>query len=330
MKYIKREAKEYALEHMTGIWAAVPTPFDAQLRVDEEGFARNLRHWIDVLEVDGLFIGGKQGEFFSLSVPERKRLFAAAVDNQRRATRRSGVILSCSDQNLDVVLDLAAYAEAVGGDYIVVHSPMLNFGKDVDSTVYEYYRYISERTNIGIAMWSHPDAGYLMSPELCMRIAEDCPNVVAIKYSVPRDMYVRLSRMSEKRLIVSTASEAEWLDNMIELNWKLYLCSIPPILYQTATDRRIRRYTDLALQGDYNGARRVRDSLEPVRRALHASRPPGTPHAQQKYWQELLGQTGGPVRRPLLNLEDGQKRIIREAFHSSGLGAQPAQGAASC
>jgi 4-hydroxy-tetrahydrodipicolinate synthase len=330
MKYVKREAKEYAQERMTGIWAAVPTPFDAQLRVDETGFEANLRHWVDALEVDGLFIGGKQGEYFSLSVHERKRLFAMAVDNQLHARRRSGVILSCSDQNLDVVLDLAAYAEAVGGDYIVVHSPMLHFGKDIDSTVYEYYRYISERTNIGIAMWSHPDAGYLMSPELCMRIAEDCPNVVAIKYSVPRDMYVRLSRMSAGRLIVSTASEGEWLDNMIELNWKLYLCSIPPILYQTATDKRIRQYTDLALRGDFAAARQVRDSLEPVRAALHASRPAGTPQAQQKYWQELLGQTGGPVRRPLLNLSDAQKSIIRAAFDSGGLGVQKTPGAAAC
>ena len=330
MKYVKREAKDYSQEHMTGIWAAVPTPFDAQFQVDEAGFARNLRHWIDALEVDGLFIGGKQGEYFSLTVQERKRLFALAVDNQLRARRRSGVILSCSDQNLDVVLDLAAYAEAVGGDYIVVHSPMLHFGRDIESTVYEYYRYISERTNIGIAMWSHPDAGYLMSPELCMRIAEDCPNVVAIKYSVPREMYMRLSHMSAGRLIVSTASEGEWLDNMIELNWKLYLCSIPPILYQTVGDRRIRQYTDLALKGDFAAAKRVRDSLDPVRAALHASRPAGTPQAQQKYWQELLGQTGGSVRRPLLNLSAAQRSVISEAFHSSGLGAKSASGADAC
>jgi 4-hydroxy-tetrahydrodipicolinate synthase len=233
--------------------------------------------------------------------------------------RRAGIILSCSDQNLDVVLDLAGYAETIGADYIVVHSPMLHFGKDVDSTVYEYYRYIAERVNIGIAMWSHIDAGYLMSPELCARIAADCPNVVAIKYSVPRETYVKLSRMTQGQLVVSTSSEAEWLDNIVELGWKLYLCSIPPILYQTAADRRIRQYTDLAWGGKVAEARAVRDSLEPVRRALQDSRTPGTPHAQQKYWQELLGQAGGPVRRPLLNLTDNEKQAIKRAFQSSGL-----------
>ena len=52
------------------------------------------------------------------------------------------------------------------------------------------------------------------------------------------------------KLIVSSASEAEWLDNIIELGWKVYLCSAPPLLYQTAGDRRIREYSDLAWAGD--------------------------------------------------------------------------------
>ncbi len=76
-----------------------------------------------------------------------------------------------------------------------------------------------------------------------------------------------------------------------------------------------------ALQGRFDEARRVSDSLEPVRRALAGSRPAGTPHAQQKYWQELLGQVGGPVRRPLLPLQAGDLASIRKAFDASGLHA---------
>ena len=75
-------------------------------------------------------------------------------------------------------------------------------------------------------------------------------------------------RWRATRLIVSTASEEEWLDNIIELNWKLYLCSNPPYLFQTAIDKRIREYTDLAFNGDVAAARKVRDSLNPVREAF--------------------------------------------------------------
>lgn len=315
MKYRKTEAKDYARENMTGIWAAALTPFTPDLDFDEAGFRRNLRHWIDDLELDGLFISGKQGEFFSMSVAERKRSFELAVEE---ADGRSGTIMSCSDQNLDTVLDLARHAEAIGADYIVVHAPILHFLSDVDDTVEAYYRHISEQVDIGIAMWSHPDSGYLMSPELCARVAE-LDNIVAIKYSVERPMYADLTRLAGDRLIVSTASEEEWLDNIVELGWRLYLCSTPPYLMQTANDRRMRDYTALAMAGETEPARAIRDSLDPVRKALRQTRPGGKPQAHQKYWQELLGQVGGPVRRPLLQLTDAEKAATRAAFEACGL-----------
>lgn len=321
----RHEAKEAARERLRGVWAAAPTPFrPGDLALDEAGLRTNVAHWIRELKVDGLFIGGKQGEFFSMSVAERKRLFEVSLDAARAAGGQA--ILSCSDQNLDVVLELARHAQAIGADWIVVHSPLLHFGHEVDDTVFEYYRHVGEQVDLGIAMWSHADAGYLMSPELCARIADAVPNVVAIKYSVPREQYVRLSRMTEGRLIVSTSSEDEWLDNVIELGWRLYLCSIPPLLYQRAGDTRIRDYTDAAFRGDVVQARRIRDSLEPVRRALKGSRPPGTPHAQQKYWAGLLGQVGGPVRRPLLPLTAAQQAVIAAAFDGCGLGPRAGAG----
>jgi len=319
MKYRADQAREYAQTHLKGVWAAAPTPFTDSLALDEAALRRNLRHWYGELGISGLFIGGKQGEFFSMSLAERKRLCEIAVDVAREYRSTGAVMMSCSDQNLDAILDLAHHAEQAGADYVVIHSPMLHFGHDVEETVYQFYRYIAERVRLGIVMWSHPDAGYLMQPETCARIARDCPNVVAIKYSVPRSMYVELTEMARESLIVSTASEVEWLDNIVELGWRLYLCSIPPLLFQTATDQRINEYTRLAFAGRHDEARRIRDSLEPVRKALTGSRPPGTPHAQQKYWLDLLGQVGGPVRRPLLPLDESQKVTIRAAFDNCGL-----------
>ncbi|MDB5600230.1 MAG: dihydrodipicolinate synthase family protein [Xanthobacteraceae bacterium] len=315
MKYRRTDAKEYARANFKGIWAAALTPFYEDLSIDEAGFGRNLRHWRDDLSVDGVFVAGKQGEFFAMSLAERKRTFELAV---AEANGRFGTIMSCSDQNLDTVIELAKHAQAVGADYIVVHAPILHFFKSQDETVYQYYKYISEQVDIGIAMWSHPDSGYLLSPELCARIAE-LPNIVAIKYSVPREMYVKLTQMAGDKIIVSTASEEEWFDNIVELNWRLYLCSSPPYLLQTRNDMRMREYTDLAFRGEIDKARAVRDSLNPVREAIRRTRPPEKPQAHSKYWQELLGQVGGPVRRPLLQMTDAEKQATRAAFDACGL-----------
>ncbi len=77
-----------------------------------------------------------------------------ASRSTRSAARRT--IMSCSDQNMDVVIELARHAKAIGADYIVVHAPVLHFLHEQDETLYEYYRHISEQVEIGIALWSHP------------------------------------------------------------------------------------------------------------------------------------------------------------------------------
>jgi len=315
MKYGRKSAKSHAFAHMKGIWAAALMPFKPDLSVDEDGFRANMNHWIEDLGIDGFFIAGKQGEFFAMSVEERKRAFDLAVS---AADGRAQTIMSCSDQNMDVVIDLACHAQSCGADYIVVHAPLLHFFREQDETLLRYYQTIAEKVDIGIALWSHPDSGYLMSPQLCDKLA-DIETVVAIKYSVPRPMYAELTRLAGDRIIVSTASEDEWLDNILDLNWRLYLCSSPPYLIQTAVDRRMRNYTDLAFTGRADEARAMRDSLDPVRRALKETRPAEKPHSHQKYWQLLLGQTGGHVRPPCLELTDEEKRITRLAFESCGL-----------
>jgi 4-hydroxy-tetrahydrodipicolinate synthase len=314
MRFSRTDAKAYARENLRGIWAAGQTPFHPDRTIDEAGVRRNLRHWVDDLGVDGVFVGGKQGEFFAMSLAERKRLFDIAVE-EIGGTR---TMLSCSDQNLDTVIELARHAQAIGSDYIVVHAPVLHFLNKQDDTLAAYYRTVSDQVGVGIALWSHPDSGYLMSPELCARVAE-LPNVVAIKYSVPREMYARLTRLAGDKLIVSTASEDEWFDNIVELGWRLYLCSSPPYVYQTRTDRRMRDYTDLAFRGEIARAKAIRDSLNPVREAFRRSRPAEKPPAHSKYWQELLGQVGGRVRPPMLELTEAEKAATRSAFEACGL-----------
>jgi len=315
MNYTRANAKTHARTHMRGIWAAALMPFKADGTLDEAGFTANIEHWITDLGIAGFFIAGKQGEFFSMSVDERKRCFDLAV---RACAGRAQTIMSCSDQNMDVVIDLARHAEGCGADYIVVHAPVLHFFREQDETLIRYYETIAAAVDIGIALWSHPDSGYLMSPQLCNRLA-DIETVVAIKYSVPRPMYAELTRLAGDRIIVSTSSEEEWLDNIIELGWQLYLCSSPPYLLQTAKDHRMRDYTEAAFAGRIDEARAIHASLEPVRRALRDTRPAEKPHAHQKYWQSLLGQVGGHVRPPCLELTEDEKARTRAAFASCGL-----------
>lgn len=315
MNYTKYDAKSYAREHMTGIWAAALNPFNDDMSLNEAGLRSNIRHWIDDLHIQGLFVAGKQGEFFSMSLEERKWNFEIAIDE---CAGQAGVIVSVSDQNMNTALELAHHAQNCGADYIVLHAPVLSFVHDRGEVLYQYYKRFCDELDIGIAMWSHPDSGYLMQPAECARIAE-LPNIVAIKYSVPREMYIKLHHMVGDKIQVSTSLEDDWLDNIEELDWRLYLCSSPPYQLQTANDLRMHEYTQLAFAGKFDKARRVRDSLDPIRKIMKRTRPANKPTAFGKYWQELLGQVGGRVRVPMLELTEGEKNIIRDGFAQSGL-----------
>jgi 4-hydroxy-tetrahydrodipicolinate synthase len=229
MDYKKSEAKEYAKQYLRGIWAANLTPFTQDLRFDEAGFAHNMRHWIETLKLSGLFINGKMGEFFSMSLAERKRQFDIAVEvaqavGSRGSQARAGIITSCSDTNIDTVIELAKHSQNIGADYVIIHSPVLHFGSDTEETIYEYYRHLCEQLDIGIAMWNHPDCGYTMSPELCNRIA-DLPNIVAIKYSTDRANYKRLTEMAGHKIQVSNPDEHDWLEFVSLLHSAFHLAN---------------------------------------------------------------------------------------------------------
>ena len=126
------QAKALARRRLRGIWAATLTPFDADLLIDEDSLRHNLRHWYGALGIRGLFINGKQAEFASMTVDERKSTVEIAVEEARPFG--GGVMVSCSDQNIETAVELARHAEAAGADYIVVHTPLLYFGANTDDT----------------------------------------------------------------------------------------------------------------------------------------------------------------------------------------------------
>ncbi len=99
MKYRKSEAKAYAKKNIKGLWGASLTPFKPDYMIDEDGFRQNIRHYIDVIRMDGMFINGLMGEAFHQTIPERKRIFKIAVEdgegriNGNRLVRRDFQII---------------------------------------------------------------------------------------------------------------------------------------------------------------------------------------------------------------------------------------------
>ncbi len=67
-------------KNLTGLISALIVPFDEKGQVNEAGLRQLIRHNIDNMKVDGLYVGGSTGENFLLETATKKQIFDIAKD----------------------------------------------------------------------------------------------------------------------------------------------------------------------------------------------------------------------------------------------------------
>ena len=100
-----------------GLVNAITTPFNADRTVDEGAFVEHFQ-WLRKSGVTRLLVGGTTGEFFSLSVDERKRLLVLALkhfDGHVMFHAGAGVLVD--------TLDLAIFAAGEGAHSVAAILP---------------------------------------------------------------------------------------------------------------------------------------------------------------------------------------------------------------
>jgi 4-hydroxy-tetrahydrodipicolinate synthase len=329
MNYRKSEAKEASRQAFRGVWAAIPTPFTPDDRLDEAGLRRNMRHYTDGLHVDGIFCTGTMGEFWALTKEERKRAVEIVVEE---AQGKCKVIAHTGHHSPNETAELTRHAQEVGADFAIVINPYYPWASE--DTLYQWFETVAARVDIGIWMFDTPYSGVSMSPQLTARIA-GIENICGIKCSRPLDHYDAARRLCGDRIVFSHPSETEFLALMREHGMRVHMSSAAPFLMQVPGWTPMRDYAELALAGRFDEAARLRDSIQPLR-SVHEKwmREPWLQHKiipihLLKAWSELIGMTGGPVRAPLPQVTAEQRAELRADLDRCGLlGRQAAARAA--
>ena len=317
MKYRKSEAKKYAKANMRGVWGGSLTPFTPKYEIDEEGFRHNIRYCIDALQLGGMYVNALQGESLYQTIAERKRVFKLAVEESNGGM---AILAYTSDPALENALDMTRYAEEIGADYVGIVNPKFYLVPMTDEGVFQYFKYIADRVNIGIFVLNQMEHGYLMSPELLSRIA-DIENVVGIKnIGSPPDI-LRSRILCGDKVVVSDSSESNWFMNLTVKGQEAMIADPDPYCLQSRKLRLVKEYTDLAMKGEITRAWEAYKRLEPIRRALNMVMVRTKSHAVYKYWTQCLGMAGGDgrVRVPHIELTEAEKRAIKAAVETTGL-----------
>jgi 4-hydroxy-tetrahydrodipicolinate synthase len=149
--------------------------------------------------------------------------------------------------------------------------------------------------------------------------------VCGIKIGGSLDHYAAVERLCGDQIVLSHPSERAWLSLMRDHGQRAYMSSATPFLFQTATENRLREYTELGLAGRFAEAERIAAELEPYRQlqerwlARWWREQRVIPIAYLKAWTELLGLAAGPVRLPLREIRSGEREAMRADLERVGL-----------
>jgi 4-hydroxy-tetrahydrodipicolinate synthase len=314
-------AKALAREKVRGLWIAIPTPFTADGRhVDDDALAASIEHYVAGLRVDGIFCGGVMGEFWALSLDERKRVHELVV---RQVGGRVPVMAQIGHHVFADMLDLCEHALAAGVDFGIAMNPYYPPSPPPES-VRAWYEALAGASELPMFLFNTTYAGYSLSPELIAELAE-LETVCGIKNPQGRDHLLRVQALAGERIVVTDASERDWLDLHSRHGFQALMSTPALALYQRPGHLPIVEYTRLADSGDLEGARAVSDRLGPARDAFDRwMRAPWLerhviPIAQLKAWLGLLGLPQGPVRPPLVPLTRDEEAALRRDLDAAGL-----------
>jgi 4-hydroxy-tetrahydrodipicolinate synthase len=318
---VPTSAKAQAREKVKGLWIAIPTPFTADGRhVDEGALAASVEHYVGGLRVDGIFCGGVMGEFWALSLDERKRVHELVV---QQVGGRVPVMAQVGHHVFSDMVELCQHAMGRGVDFGIAMNPYYPPSPPPEA-VQRWYEALAEASSLPLFLFNTTYAGYTLSPELIAELAE-LDNVCGIKN--PQDLahLLRVQALAGDRIVVTDASERRWLELHTEHRFQALMSTPALALYQRPGDLPIVEYTRLADSGDLEGARTLSDRLGPARDAFDRwMRSPWlerhvVPIAQLKAWLGLMGLPQGPVRPPLVPLRRDVELALGRDLDAAGL-----------
>ena len=165
----------YTIDQITGVIPAMISLFDEQENVD----VKRTRETVDFLlnrGINGLYLTGSTGEGFLMDHAERKLVVETVAD---QVAGRCPIIVHVGDIGTRKSIQLAQHAQEAGADAISSVPPF--YWKFSQDDIFNYYKDISESTDLPMVIYNVPLAG-LMGTDLILRIAS-LPNVKGMKFT---------------------------------------------------------------------------------------------------------------------------------------------------
>lgn len=314
MDYARTDAKDWAREHMRGVCNVIMPTFTSDIGgLNEAAIRHDVRRNIE-LGFWGALVVSECGT----TKEEYKRFLEIVIDE---AAGRMRTVVQGSFDTVDEVIKICKFAETAGADNLLLsYAP--TFYPLSDDDIYEYTAKVLEAIDLAtilfaVHQWNfdrcHPAS---LSPQLVDRMA-DHPTAVAIKCEgggPTNGALVELLELCGDRLLISDPREGsspgyvklfgmQWMGTS---NFEAFGDTVP-------------KYFAAMHRGDWKEAMAGYWKMQPIRLARLADMQSfaGANFIHRFSWKYqgwLNGFNGGPLRMPVMRLQDAATRRLRDAL----------------
>jgi 4-hydroxy-tetrahydrodipicolinate synthase len=281
------------MPRLGAILTAMVTPFDAQLRVDEDAAVRLMHHLVEHGS-DGLVMCGSTGEASTLSDEEHLRVIELAVQEMGE---RCTIVAGVGSNDTRHACHLSERATELGAHALLHVTGYYN--RPNRRGLVAHYREVARASELPIVLYNIPSRTTVdMDNELLAELAQ-IEQVVAVKQA----NHANLAPVDGLEIY---AGNDDMLLDVLELGGPGGICVASHVvgdeMRRMVDEPANRREIDAGLREIYR-AMGVTTNPIPVKAAL-----------------DLLGLPGGgPLRLPLVEADERETAVVRGALERHGL-----------
>jgi 4-hydroxy-tetrahydrodipicolinate synthase len=268
------------------------TPFDAQLRVDEDGTVRLADHLV-ANGSDGLVVCGTTGEATTLTDEEHLRVIEIVVE---RMKGRATVIAGVGSNDTRHAVDLTERATELGADALLHVTPYYN--RPNRRGIVRHFEEVAKATDKPIVLYNIPArTGTDMPNDLLAELAQ-IDNVTGVKQA-------NADNLAPVDGLELYAGNDDMLADVLDLGGAGGI-----LVASHVVGKEMRRMVD-----EPENRREIDASLQEIYAAMGATTNP----IPVKAALNLLGHAVGGLRLPMVEADEQELAIVRRALESHGL-----------
>lgn len=304
---------------LRGIFTPNIVPLDSDGEI-HEGELRRYVDWLIDSGVHGLYPNGSTGEFTRFTAEERRRIIEIMAD---QTAGRVPILAGAAEANTRETIKACEYYHELGCRAVAIVSPF--YYKLTPAGVYAYFKEIADNSPIDITLYNIPMFASPIDVPTVLRLAEECPRVVAIKDS-SGDLPHMMRMIAAVRPLRSDFSFLTGWDAAL-MPMILVGCDGGTNATSGVVPEITRKLYDLTVSGQIDAARDLQYRLLPLFDAmLYSAEFPDGFRAAMK----LRGFEPGPSRQPKSDVQQLQLAKLSDQLQcllaAEGFTSQPAGG----